>query len=77
LIVKCGHAVIALTSAAIRAGGLAGEPLKLTLDIYPDSAQQIQDIFELRGKELFIVLGTIEHAEALLSEQEPEKGKRS
>lgn len=69
MIVKCGHAVIAPTSASIKAGGLAGEPLKLTLDIYPENSQQILDILDLRGKELFVVLGTIEHAEELLAEQ--------
>lgn len=79
MVVKCSRVCIAPTSAAIRVGGQAGEPLKLSLDIYPDNPEQIQDLLRLRGKELVIVFATVEesHDMPLTGQTKTRNGKHT
>lgn len=65
MILKCARLNIAETGTAIRAGGLAGEPMKITFDIYPANAEETLSLLQLRGKPLVAVFVTLEEAEKL------------
>ena len=51
-------AAISTTEAAIKIHGGEGEGARITLDIYiyPEELAQLQSLFELRDKELIVVL---------------------
>ncbi|MDP9368568.1 MAG: hypothetical protein M3Q03_09895 [Chloroflexota bacterium] len=49
-------AAIPTTESAIKIHGGEGEGARITLDIYPEELDQLKELFELRGKELIVVL---------------------
>lgn len=49
------RAAIPRLASAIKVGGEEGEPVRITLDLYPEGTD-IQQLMNLRGSELFITL---------------------
>ncbi len=58
---KSNHSPLALRAAipplasAIKIGGQEGEPVRITLDVYPDEFDAVQRLLALRGEELIVV----------------------
>ena len=50
------RAAIPPLSSAIKVGGEEGEPIRLTLDVYPEDLADLQKLLKLRGTELFVTL---------------------
>jgi len=50
------RAAIPPLASAIKVGGQESEPIRLTLDIYPDELDTVQRLMHLRGAELFVTL---------------------
>lgn len=49
------RAAIPRLASAIKVGGEEGEPIRITLDLYPEGTD-IQKIMDLRGEELFVTM---------------------
>lgn len=43
-------------ASAIKVGGQEGEPVRITIDLYPEELDTVQRLMQLRGEELFITL---------------------
>jgi hypothetical protein len=50
------RAAIPPLASAIKVGGQEDEPVRLTIDIYPEEADLVQRLMHLRGSELFLTL---------------------
>jgi hypothetical protein len=50
------RATIPATESAIKVGGGAGDSARIALDLFPEDLDQLQRLFTLRGKRLYVVL---------------------
>ncbi len=50
------RAAIPPLASAIKVGGQEDEPIRLTIDIYPEELDLMQRLMHLRGTELFMTL---------------------
>ena len=50
------RAAIPPLASAIKVGGQEGEPVRITIDLYPEELDTVQRLMQLRGEELFITL---------------------
>lgn len=60
MILKIARMNITETASAIKTGGIPGEAIKVTFDIYPSSSEETLAIFNLRGQELAAVIVSVD-----------------